>query len=63
MFYWVPDGVYDHEAHDCRYVIVDGKPKTVVSKMWLKDGGPDTLPYDMKIPWGSYPDMPPKPPK
>ena len=44
MFAWVPDGTYDYEDYSVRYVIVDGNPKTVISKMWVDKGGHDTLP-------------------
>lgn len=61
MFSWVPDGVYDHRTYYVRYQIVQGAPKIVISKMWLDKGGPETVDASMKLPWGSYPDLPAKP--
>lgn len=63
MFPWVPDGIYDYSIHLTRYCVEDGGPKTVVSKMWIDSGSHDTLPPDMRKPWGTYPDFPPKPEK
>ena len=60
---WVPDGTYDYTEYLVRYVIVDSNPKTVISKEWVDEGGHDTLPKELRQPWGSYPDFPPKPPK
>ncbi len=61
MFKWVPDGTYDYSEFLCRYVIVDGNPKTVISKMWVDIGGPKHVSSELKQPWGSFPDFPPKP--
>ena len=44
-------------------VIIDNNPKTVISKDWVDKGGHDTLPKELRQPWGSFPDFPPKPPK
>ena len=63
QFAWVPDGTYDYNEYLLRYVIVDGNPKTVISKDWVDKGGHDTLPKELRQPWGSFPDFPPKPPK
>jgi len=61
MFKWVPDGVYDSESLSTRYVISEGKPRTVISKQWVEQGGPDHLDSSLRVVWGTYPDMPPKP--
>jgi len=63
MFRWVPDGIYDYTEYLTRYVIVDGSPVHVITKMWLDNGGPDGVPGELRLKWGSYPDFPPKPPK
>ena len=63
QFGWVPDGTYDYSAFLVRYKLIDGNAKTVVSKMWIDSGSHDTLPPDMRLPWGTYPDFPPKPEK
>lgn len=61
QFAWVPDGTYDYNEFFVRYVIVDGNPKTVISKEWVDNGGHDTLPKELRTPWGTFPDFPPKP--
>ncbi len=63
QFGWVPDGTYDYSEYLVRYVIVDGNAKTVMAKEWVDKGGHDTLPRELRTPWGSFPDFPPKPPK
>lgn len=63
QFGWVPDGTYDSLYFLVRYRIVDGNAKTVIAKMWVDQGGPDTLGPEMRLPWGAYPDLPPKPAK
>lgn len=63
MFPWVPDGVYDSSIYVTRYHVVDGNPSRVITKMWLDEGGPNDVSDFLKLPWGTYPDMPPKPPK
>ena len=63
QFGWVPDGIYDYEDFLVRYVLVDGNPKTVISKMWIDDGGPDGVEAHLKQPWGAFPTFPPKPAK
>lgn len=63
MFKWVPDGVYDYQEFLVRYVIVDGNPKTVISKIWVDEGGPTDVDDELRQPWGLFPDFPPKPPK
>lgn len=63
MFNWVPDGTYDYQEYKTRYVLEAGNPKIVITKMWLDGGGPTDVPSELKQPWGSFPDFPPKPPK
>ena len=63
MFGWVPDGTYDYQNYLTRYVVVNGNPKTVISKMWVDQGGPDNVSSELKQPWGAFPDFPPKPEK
>lgn len=63
MFPWVPDGTYDYSVFETRYVIVDGMPKIVINKRWVDIGGPDDVSSELKQPWGSFPDFPPKPEK
>ena len=63
MFAWVPDGIYDHQSLLIRYMLVDGMPKYVMVKSWVDIGGPNEIPEELKRPWGSFPDMPPKPDK
>lgn len=63
MFPWVPDGVYDFQAFAVRYVIVDGMPETIISKIWLDVGGPDNVSSSLRQAWGAFPDFPPKPVK
>lgn len=63
QFKWVPDGIYDYEDYLVRYVIVNGNPTKVISKMWVDIGGPDDVPDEMRQPWGTFPSFPPKPAK
>lgn len=63
QFAWVPDGIYDYSEFLVRYVIVEGNAKKVINKQWVDIGGPDDVSPDLKLPWGAYPDFPPKPPK
>lgn len=63
QFKWVPDGIYDYEYYNVRYVIVNGNSTTVIAKAWVDEGGPDDVSYELKKPWGSFPDFPPKPAK
>ena len=63
MFKWVPDGTYDYSDFLTRYVIVDGNPTVVINKAWVDSGGPINVVPQLKQAWGSFPDMPPKPPK
>jgi len=63
QFAWVPDGTYDYTEYLLRYVIVDGNPKTVISKQWIDEGGPELIAPELRQPWNTFPDFPPKPPK
>ena len=63
QFAWVPDGTYDYTEYLLRYVIVDGNPKTVISKQWIDEGGPELIAPELKQPWGIFPNFPAKPPK
>lgn len=61
QFKWVPDGTYDYEDYQVRYVIKNGNAKTAISKMWVDIGGPNHVSLDLRQPWGSFPNFPPKP--
>lgn len=61
MYKWVPDGTYDSISLSTRYVIANGRPRTVISKQWVEMGGPEDVPATLRMPWGTYPDMPAKP--
>jgi hypothetical protein len=65
MFAWAPDGIYDHQENQVRYVVKDGcvKGQTILSKNWVDIGPPDDVQSELKQPWGTFPDIPPKPPK
>jgi hypothetical protein len=63
QFGWVSDGVYDYEDYQVRYHVVDGNPKTAISRMWIEKGAHETLPKELRQPWGTFPNFPPKPPK
>jgi hypothetical protein len=60
-FHWVPDGIYDYSRYECRYLVKDGYHHVVITKLWLDNGGPDDVSQELRLPWGSYPDIPPKP--
>ena len=63
MFPWVPDGIYDNINFLVRYHVIDGMPKIVIAKSWGDIGGPNDVSSELKQPWGSFPDFPPKPEK
>lgn len=63
MFPWVPDGTYDSRDLFVRYIIVDGMPKIIMHKMWVDQGGPEDVPLELRQPWETFPDFPPKPEK
>lgn len=63
MFPWVPDGTYDYSGSLSRHVVVNGMPTITITKMWIDKGGPADAPEDQRLPWGAFPDMPPKPEK
>lgn len=52
----LPDGIYDTEEMGCRCrdVIIDGVTMYRMSSMWLDKGGPESLPDELKLPWGAY---------
>lgn len=60
MFKWVPDGTYDYQEYQTRYVLVNHNPTIVITKMWLDKGGPEDVSEELRQPWGSFPDFPPK---
>lgn len=62
---WVKeDGAYDDEYYLTRNFIWNGFCYLTASKMWVEDSVANLrLPEWMRAPWGSYPSMPPKPPK
>ena len=60
MFKWVPDGTYDYSGYLVRYVIVNCNPVTTIAKEWLDRSGPDDVSDELRQPWGSFPDFPPK---
>jgi hypothetical protein len=62
---WVPeDGAYDFEDHGTRLFIHEGFAYYIASKTWVEDQiANKRLPEWMRAPWGSYPELPPKPPK
>lgn len=63
QFKWVPDGTYDYNEYGVRYVLVNGNPRIVISKMWVDQGGPEDVTEELRQPWGAFPDFPPKPEK
>jgi len=63
QFKWVPDGTYDYEDYLVRYQIVNGNSTRVISKMWIDIGGPDDVSDELRQPWGTFPNFPPKPAK
>ena len=68
---WVDvNGIYDvtHTFLDLPYLmrefIYDGKIRYHAMKAWVDDPTQvDRLPVLMRAPWGTYPALPPKPPK
>lgn len=62
---WVTeDGVYDDEYYLTRNFIWNGFCYYTASKMWVDDQEANKRLHEwMRAPWGSYPSMPPKPPK
>lgn len=63
MFAWVPDGIYDHQAVPVRYIVVDGMPTHQATRSWIEQGLPSDAVAELRPPWGTYPDFPPKPEK
>lgn len=61
---YVPDGAYDYLEHCTRMFFYNGFCYLVASKMWVDDDVHNKrLPEWMQKPWGTYPTLPPKPPK
>lgn len=63
QFAWAPDGVYDHSGYEVRYVVEQGYIMLCISKMWIDNGGPNDVDMALRLPWGTYIDVPPKPGK
>ena len=63
QYNWVPDGIYDYSFYKTRFVIIGGDNHFTISKMWLDSGNLGDCHSDLKLPWGTYPDLPPKPGK
>ena len=61
QFPWVPDGVYDHSGYEVRYVIEQGFIMLNISKMWIESGNLDDVDMALRLPWGTYTDIPAKP--
>ena len=62
---WVTeDGAYDYSEHQIRLFIHKGFAYRMASRMWVEDEV-QNLRLDpwMRAPWGTYPELPPKPPK
>lgn len=62
---WVTeDGVYEHQEHLNRVFVWNGFCYFRVTKSWIENGDHShRLDEWMKAPWGTYPDLPRKPPK
>lgn len=62
---WVlEDGPYDYNDHLTRLFIWNGFAYLVASKLWVDDEVANKrLPPWMQAPWGTYPNLPAKPPK
>ena len=62
---WVTEnGAYDYGAHCLRMFMWDGFCYLSASKMWVDDQEKNKrLPEWMRAPWGTYPELPAKPPK
>lgn len=57
------DGIFDDINMEIRQKYVRGKVTHTISKMWIESKNPEHLSrLDdwMKLPWTSYPDLPPK---
>ena len=55
-------GIFEDNKTNVRELYVDGVCFQLVSKTWVDDTG-DNKPPIAVAPWGSYPEIPPKPPK
>ena len=60
MFKWVPNGTYDYQKYQIRYVLENHNPIIVITKIWLDKGGPEDVSEELRQPWGSFPDFPPE---
>lgn len=62
---WVlEDGVYDHHEYNLRLFIWNGFAYYIATATWVDDPvANQRLPEWMRLPWGHYPSLPPKPPK
>lgn len=68
---WVEvDGIYDIThmfldlPYDMREFIYKGKIRYLAMRAWVEDPvHVDRLPELMRLPWGTYPSLPPKPAK
>lgn len=61
---WVEDGAYDDCEYYTRLFIHEGFGYYIVSKSWIESPTHNHLLDEwMRAPWGTYPDLPPKPPK
>lgn len=64
FYHYVTDGAYDDTDTKTRRFIYGGFCYLLASKMWVDDEvGNKKLPEWMQAKWGTYPDLPPKPPK
>lgn len=60
---WAPDGIYDDRKLQTRYWVKDGRAQEVASILWIESFKVTQLSPAMQAAWGTYPDMPPRPPK
>lgn len=58
---WVPDGIYDHHKYLVRYKIKEGRAQEVASLLWIQSDKAVELSEDMRVQWGTYPNLPDKP--
>lgn len=62
---WIAEaGAFDDDHTKVRMFIWDKFCYYCISKMWIEDPIQNISLDDwMKVPWGTYPNLPPKPPK
>ena len=58
---WAEDGIYDHQKFLTRYWVKEGRAVEVASLLWIQSDRASELSPAMQVPWGTYPDMPPRP--